>query len=360
MRHLLAFVLMIALVGSAAAADLGNVQKDLKNNSHVGMNPGTPDGREGGEDMASAVVVAALPYTDSGNTLDNLDDYDAACPYTGSTSADVLYSFTPAMDMYISVDLCGSSYDTKTYVFDAAFNLIACNDDAYFDEICGSYVSAIDEAALIGGTEYFITVDGYGGDAGDYMIALDEITPAEPCVIVCDGLAEGEPHLGDDYADAYNGGCNSPEFDNPFQDLTAAGDANGELTFCGTSGWYLNAGVESRDTDWSYFVIGESGSIEWTLDAEQLTTGYLLAGNCVDGPTAPQDMLAGPCAPATMIITGTPGDVVMLWVGPSEFTAPAGFDGPEYSYVSTFTGLDATGVTATEGISFDGIKSLYR
>lgn len=355
MRHLLAFVLMIALVGSAAAVDLGSVSRDIKTDSHVGMNPGTPDGREGGEDMASAMPIAALPFTDGGNTFDNIHDYDAVCPYSGSTSPDVVYSYTPDMDVVVSVDLCGSSYDTKTYIMDGDMNLIDCNDDAYFDDTCGTYVSLIEGAALVAGTEYFIVVDGYGTDAGDYLIAVDAFIPDPPCVLECSGVAEGEPALGPGYEDAFNGGCNSPEFGEPWGDLTAAADGNGDLTFCGIAGW-TDTG---RDTDWNYLMIGEFGMVEVSVDAEQLTNVYTLTGNCVDGIGVDQSMTVGICAAGNFTVQGNPGDVFMLWFGPSEFTAPAGFVGYEYDYVATMTGL-VPGTVATENVSFDGIKSLYR
>jgi len=356
MRHLLAFVLMIALVGSAAAVDLGSVQKDIKTDSHVGMNPGTPDGREGGEDMATAVVIGSLPFNDDGNTFDNVNDYDAVCPYSGSTSPDVVYSFTPAYDVIVAVDLCGSGYDTKTYIMDGAMNLIDCNDDAYFDDVCGTYVSLIEGAALMAGTEYFIVIDGYGTDAGDYLVAVTEFIPEPPCVLECAGLAEGEPALGPAYEDAFNGGCNSPEFGAPWGDLTAAGDANGELVFCGISGW-TDTG---RDTDWNYLVLGECGIVEVTVDAEQLTAVYTLTMTSCDDVAVDQSMTVGICTPGTFVVQGNPGDVIMLWFGAAEFTPPAGFVGYEYNYVATITGLDANGSVATEEVSFDGIKSLYR
>ncbi len=352
MRHLLAFVLMIALVGSAAAVDLGNVDRDIKDNSHVGMNPGTPDDRQGGEDMASAVAVDAIPYGDTGNTVGNVDDYDAICPYSGSTSPDVVYSFTPAADMLLSCDLLGSTYDTKIYVMDGDLNLIDCNDDFH-----PGYVSFIEQAPLTAGIEYFIIVDGYGGDAGDYVLTLTEFIAAPPCILTCDGLAEGEPTLVDGYEDAFNGGCNSPEFGNPFLDLTAAADGNGDLNFCGVSGWYNDN--STRDTDWMYIMFGEMGMVEWTLDAEYPVYGFLLGGTCDGGITVDEQIIGGPCTPATLVLQGNPGDVIMIWVGPTEYGGPAGFVGHEFNYVADFTGLEP-GIVATDNVSFDGIKSLYR
>jgi len=355
MRHLITILLVLALVSSASAADLGNTRDNTKTNTQVGQNPGTPDSREGGEDMATAFPITAIPFTDTGNTVDNIDDYDASCPYTGSISPDVVYSFTPNTDVNITVDLCGSGYDTKTYVMDADYNIYACNDDNYFDPECGMYVSFILNVPLTAGTEYFFVVDGYGGDAGDYILNLSYYMADPPCDLTCNGVLEGEPTLGPGYFDIFNSGCSGEGY--PFQDLST--DSNGELVFCCKSGWYDYEGSEFRDTDWFITIIGEEGVIEWTLDAEQETYGFLLGPHDCYEVEPIQTMTAGPCAPATMVIEGSEGDIVWLWVGPTLFSAPAGFVENEYDYVSYFTGLHS-GVVATEPISFDSIKSLYR
>jgi hypothetical protein len=57
-----------------------------------------------------------------------------------------------------------------------------------------------------------------------------------------------------------------------------------------------------------------------------------------------------------MTIQGAPGDIIWLWVGSSTFTGPVN----EYPYLCTFTGLEEGTTIATESVSFDGIKSLYR
>ncbi len=353
-RHFFLLILMTALSGPTAAADFGNTTNDTKPTSHIGQNPGTPDGREGGEDMDTAVIINALPFSDTGNTSDNIPNYPVTCPWE-SFGPDVVYGYTPATDEVISVDLCGSGYDTVLSIRDGALNLIACNDDFYFNDPCGNYVSRIEEAYLIAGTEYFIIVGGYGSDAGDYILTVELAIIDPPCTLTCEGLPEEEPPLGPDYEDAYNGGCNSPEFGNPIQDHTFSADINGTLIYCGISGWYPG----SRDTDWMHFAVGAYGIIEWTLDAEQQVDGYLLGGDCASGITVDQEITAGPCQPATMTIQGNPGTVVLLWVGPTEYSAPPGFSGYEFNYVCDFTGL-APGVVPTTEFSFDAIKTMYR
>ncbi len=230
MRNLLIIELMIAVVGSVAANDLSNIARDEKTNDHVGLNPGTPGGRQGGEDMATALAILEFPFSDTGNTTDNLDDYSADCPYTGSTS---------------------------------------------------------------------------------------------------------------------------PDFGTPFQSLLA--DGNGNRTFGGQSGWYDSF----IDTDWIIVVMGEYGLIEWTVIAEQETRIFLLGPqDCVDVGIV-ESIWLDPCEPATMSIQSSPGELIWLWVGPAEFAPPAGFEGHEYNYLCTFTGLYPEGC-ATDEISFGGIKSLYR
>src|SRR5438309_406972 len=57
----------------------------------------------GGDDIAHAVVIPSLPYTDSGNTCGFNDDYAFTCPGdpNGSPAPDVVYSFTPASNVCV-------------------------------------------------------------------------------------------------------------------------------------------------------------------------------------------------------------------------------------------------------------------
>ncbi len=358
MRHLAVFILFFVLLGNAYAVELGQQPPTFKDNSHVGRNPGTPDGRQGGETIADAVVIPGLPFMDTGNTSDNIDDYGVFCPWGDSTSPEVVYSFLPAEDLILRVDLCGSGYDTQTYIFDADFNLIECNEDYYYDEICGYYTSLIEEAFLVAGVTYFIFVDGWAGDSGDYILNVEEFVPPPPCFLTCDGVGEGEPALHDGYVDTFNTGCNDESGVFPFQDLV--GDENGELVFCGKAGWHLNdAGSQFRDTDWFTAVIGGYGMIEWTLDAEEETNGFLLSPQDCATVGLEMDMTAGPCAPVMMVIQGNPGDILWLWAGSSDYSPPSGFVGHEYNYICTFVGLQE-GIVSTDNLSLGGLKSLFR
>lgn len=133
----------------------------------------------GGDTIEDAVAITELPYNDTGNTCGFVNDYDEVCPYSGGTAPDVVYSYTPGADITVDIDLCnGSAYDTKLYVYENEHtpdNPYACNDDA-----CPGYVSQIMGLALTGGNTYYIVVDGYGTDCGDYILDVTEAVTYPP------------------------------------------------------------------------------------------------------------------------------------------------------------------------------------
>jgi hypothetical protein len=208
---------------------------------------------DGGEDCASAVVIGALPYTDVGNTCDNVDDYEEVCPYE-STSPDVVYSYTPDVDIEVDIDLCTgvTDYDTKLFVYenDCTSAYYACNDDACSDPFL--FVSQILCLPMTAGNTYYIVVDGYGGGCGNFTLEVDECVP---CVVECpDGaIDEGEPCDQDT-----NGGCNTDPANPPTTPI-ACGD-----TYCGL-GWFDGS---TRDTDWYYFTVDGPTIVTMDLMAE--------------------------------------------------------------------------------------------
>ncbi len=309
--------------------------------------------RQGGEDMDTAFPIPSLPYAVSGTTCGYNVNFSEECG-SWSGGPDVVYSFIPGSDMVITVDMCGSSYDTFIWIYDDQFNMIACNDDFYFNgDTCGTYVSKIEQAALQQGMTYYIFVAGYSSCGGYQMT----VTEYEPCVLDCAGFFEGEPTLHDGYVDEYNSGCLMPNY--PFQSLS--GELSGELEFCGKGGWYLDSGGNiTPDFDWLIVTVGSTGVVEWTLEAEQVTAGFLLqAGDC-DNFIPPLDsFVVLPCSQPSITMQGVPGEVLWLVVRASENSPPTGFVGHEYNYICTFTGLDQ-GSVATENLPWGGIKSRYR
>ena len=155
-RLLSVMLLVCCAVGLAGANELCGT-RPAKTNDLILSAP-VADYREGGETIADAVLVPALPWNDTGATCDNIDNYDEACPYTISTSPDVVYAWNATFDGFLFIDLCLSLYDTKVYVYDEAMNLIDCNDDFYFGDPpeCFTYSSAIERCPVASGTTYYI------------------------------------------------------------------------------------------------------------------------------------------------------------------------------------------------------------
>jgi hypothetical protein len=201
---------------------------------------------------------------------------------------------------------------------------------------------------VVGGVQYYVVIDGYGGDAGDYMINIDEYTP---CMLECPAGAtlENEPPLAVDYEDTHNGGCNHDIVNPPF------GTINSQL-FCGVSGFYLYQGSSYRDTDWFEIVIPEGGVLEITGDAELGTYMFELGPQDCDTAGVLQNVQIGPCTEGTITITGAAGSTVWFWVGPTTFDSPDGSDVYEYDYVLV---TNIQGGVATEDHSWTGVKSLF-
>jgi len=312
----------------------------------------------GGDTFVEAFRITALPFADAGTTVGYADDYDAVCPYQDSTAPDVVYNLVLPVATSVDIDLCGSAYDTKVYVYGAGMELVACNDDFYYDDECGAYVSKLEAVPIDAGVKYFLVIDGYGDEAGDYELRVEEYVP---CAVDCPdgGDLEGEPELVDGYEDSWNGGCNSniPVF----QPISGNG-WDGDTVFCGVAGWYLYQGAESRDTDWFSIMMGTGGVVSVTIDAEQPTYLFELFPHDCDDVAVAQQVAGGPCEPATMVITGYgTAETIWVWVGATQFAQPPEYGDNEYPYVVWFEGLLYGGQPlATERATWGAVKSLYR
>jgi len=289
--------------------------------------------RQGGDTFQDAFPIT-FPYAGTGTTAGYADDYDAECPYDAQ-SPDVVYSLVPAESVVLTVDLLGSSYDTKLHVYDQDLNRIACNDDFHPD-----YTSKIEQLWLQGGVLYYLVIDGYGESSGDYVLTISEY---EPCLLECPAGAqlEGEPPLTNGYIDEWNGGCNT-EGSTPFQIITNS-------VFCGVSGFYDFI----RDTDWFIYTMPAGGVLEVTGDAEDDTYMFELGPQNCDEVGVIQNVIIGPCNEATMTITGEPGSTVWFWVGPTTFGEGVVV---EYDYVLL---SNIEGTTAIENHSLSAIKGLF-
>jgi hypothetical protein len=302
--------------------------------------------RQGGDTIATATVIPQLPYDDSGTTTGFTDDYAGTC-LSDDGAPDVVYALTvPDAVVAIDVSLCGSSFDTGLYVYDSNFAQIACNDES-----CGSQ-SQCDEVPVTSGETYYIVVDGWASAHGNYVLSVRDHPPCQLEVPPA-GFPEGEPPLANDHDDLYNGGCNTPGL--PMQVLY--GDANGELVFCGRAGFYLYGSYNYRDTDWFSLPVGDAGVIEVLGDAERLTMLMDRGPHDCGTPEWTQDVVAGACSDASMVMLGTPGSSMWFVVLPMTFSSPTGDYPYEYDYVVHFAGLQAS--VTTECTSWSTIKALF-
>jgi len=345
MKILTITLMLVAVAVAATAGDLGN-RAPRKPVAAPALPPAPiPEVlRQGGDTVDDAVLIT-IPTVDlAGTTTGYTDDYDHECPYTSPPAPDVVYTFTPESDHILDVDMFGSQFDTKIWVWDETLDWpIACNDDYYED-----YTSRIQNMAVAAGARYYIVVDGYG-EHGEYLI---DLVPSDDCDVECptDAALEGEPPLQADYVDLHNGGCNTDGVDPPLQEISTA-------RFCGVSGWYLNGDDTYRDTDWFTAQIPDGGTLEITLAAEVDTRLLEIGPQDCGAVEILQEVISEDCDTPTLTVTGEVGETVWLWVGPAGyFPTQMPFDAYEYDYFLT-TNLDAV---AVEQHSWSKVKAMFR
>ena len=325
-------ILLLLLTVPCVAADVGP-------RPHGTPPPADPAVmRQGGDTFADAVAVAIPVLNQTGTTVGYTDDYDEVCPYDGSTSPDVVYRFTMTTGYRLIIDLYGSMYDTKVYAYDEDFELLGCNDDEHPD-----YTSRLEVNCLPG--EIYVVIDGYGGDAGEYLLNIDTI--GWP-IVYCpdDGVEEGEPELVDDYVDAFNGGCDSLDLIGAAPMLPLTGP-----TFCGQSGVFLRDGLETVDSDWFVLTLPASGALTMGLRAQFFTTIEALGPTDCGTATVHQSVDFGPFMVSTISLAGEPGESVWLRVVPTTDNLIL----TSWLYV-----FDLPDVVSVQQRSWSEIKSLYQ
>ena len=338
MRYLLLALLMVGLAGLATASDLGSVSPDKS--TYVGDGAFTT--RQGGDTFATAVIIGSLPYTDTGATCGYANDIPMNC--STSTAPDVVYKYTATATGFLSVSLCGSGYDTILGIFDSSFVQLYCNDD-----FCGLQ-SQVDFAATVGATYYFV-VDGYSAGCGSYLINVTSGGGACDPACPAGGVAEGEPACGPNYADVYNGGCNSTGW------TLVCPTAGADAVICGMSGTYVSGGLDNRDTDW-YRAVGTGGTMTATVCGSFATQLLFIYG--LDCAAPVYDAITGQAGQEISLSrTVANGAEVWIWVGPSGFTGVP-CESPYLLTVSGAATQAGCGPTPTERTSFGVIKSLFR
>ena len=182
---------------------------------------------QGGDMCEDATHIPAIPYLDNGTTAGYSDDYDEICPYPNSTSPDVVYAYTPDVDISVNISLCQgqTDYDTKLYVYEDVCqepndgqDPYACNDD--YCDVPVSYVSYLECVPMFVGHTYYVVIDGYDGDAGDYTLEITEcVSPSGACCVGIDCVATNTEAECGNMGGTWYEGQTCPEFQCPSESV---------------------------------------------------------------------------------------------------------------------------------------------
>ena len=125
-------------------------------------------------------LIPSLPYSDHGTNVGTGDEWDVA----GGDGEDYTYTFYVFEDITITVDLCSpiTDYDAKLEIFTADEFCVSTstgyyNDDGPFGTCPDSpapFTPSLLENVMLTEGVYYIVVDGFGGDTGNYEIFVTE------------------------------------------------------------------------------------------------------------------------------------------------------------------------------------------
>ncbi len=157
-----------------------------------GLSSVTTTALGGGDNIATATVIPALPFSDTGHTTGFTDDYSEACVGVASNRPDVVYSYTPVETEIVDISLCNSSYTTNLWVYETdATTVVACN--RLNSVTCTNPRSAIEGILMQTGVTYYIVIDG------DFQIPPFEGNYAiEMTSVVATDSVRQHPAFGDD------------------------------------------------------------------------------------------------------------------------------------------------------------------
>ena len=295
--------------------------------------------------------IQSIPTFVTGNTCDFADDIGFSCPYT-SPAPDVVYRYTADQDGLLVIDLCGSGYDTQTFVTSESLALIGCNDDFYGGD-CGNYVSNLDRVPVEAGSTYYIFVDGYINACGDYELAIfyrgecdvDQSTAT---------VFEGEEGVGYGYIDIYTAGCFNDSGTELFMPLP--GNESGSAILAGSSGWIAEA---HGDGDW--FVAVSTGAEVgvtlfcaepmWFVATQLAECQYSSSWVPVFVPACESSSFSTP--------VDAPGATVWFGLWPVDNWPPVGYSGWQFDYLMEVDGI-ASDIVSVELTTWSGVKDLFR
>ncbi|MEW6210199.1 MAG: choice-of-anchor D domain-containing protein [Acidobacteriota bacterium] len=135
------------------------------------------------ETCASPIVISAsqLPFSTTGTTFDANNDFNPGTPCLRSNSTarggDVVFQFTPSdTQTYVVRATPMANFDVSVYVVTNCNTLAGCSSS---DGFGGGDPEEV-RRPLTDGVTYFIIVDSFREDAGDFTLAVEPTIPIAP------------------------------------------------------------------------------------------------------------------------------------------------------------------------------------
>jgi len=146
---------------------------------HFSLRRGLP----ANDTCATAAVIdpSRLPFSTTSTTFGATNDFDPgqSC-FTSAQSTrgpDLVYQFTPGdTQVYNIVATPVGHYDLSLYVTTDCASIASCSGS----DLGGRGDAETVRRNLTAGTTYFIVVDGFGGDAGDFSLSVTPSIPRTP------------------------------------------------------------------------------------------------------------------------------------------------------------------------------------
>ena len=146
---------------------------------HFALRRGTP----ANDNCAGASVIESnrLPFTTTGTTFGAANDFNPGTPCLRSNQSasgrDVVFQFTSADSQNYDVTVTPvGNYDVTVYIVTSCPGLGGCSSA----DVGGDGEAESLRRNLTAGTTYFIIVDGFQADAGDFTISLIPTIPLAP------------------------------------------------------------------------------------------------------------------------------------------------------------------------------------
>lgn len=155
------------------------IQDPAANGFHFSLRRGVSSN----DTCATATVIdtSRLPFSASSTTFGMANDLDPGQSCFTSTQstrgADVVFRFTPGDTQVYNMTVTPfADYDMSLYLTTDCSTIVGCIGR----DIGGAGSPETILHNLIAGTTYFIVVDGFGGDAGDFAFSLTPSIPRSP------------------------------------------------------------------------------------------------------------------------------------------------------------------------------------